>query len=436
MTLSRKDLSPDQADAFDAILAWTGDPHDSPTLTMGGFAGTGKTTVLSVFAREAKHLIAFIAYTGKAASVLARKMKAEGVATTTRILTAKERNDGVDFGNVPYCGTIHSLVYRPCPCMEPRQPGQEPVKRPCELCYEKRFFRRDDLDRPYDLIVIDEASMVSDAMLDDLLTYGVPILAVGDHGQLPPVKGSGSLMKSPNIRLERIHRQAEKNPIIALSKAIRETGDFDYGFADGKHVCFGSIRDLKQEVAKRFNRDMPRDALFNTALLCYTNKRRVGLNQLARQARAIKGAPVAGEQVICLRNLKSHHVYNGMRGYLLAPAEQRKQEQPWLYTAPIEFPDEGIAGQDFEMCGAQFNREKTFDDVDAAREETGIEAYSWAGLGSLFDFGYALTVHKSQGSAWPDVLVIAETYGMDRNAAMRWKYTAVTRSSERLTVLK
>lgn len=437
MTLSRQDLSPDQLEAFDAIASWVS-AASSPTLTLGGFAGTGKTTVLSVFAREAAvSPIAFVAYTGKAASVLGRKMRAEGIECVGKTLSPRDKREGVTFGDKPYCGTIHSLIYKPCKCTEPVPKGAEPHKRPCPQCGEKRFALRDDLDRDYRLIVVDEASMVSDEMLQDLKSFGVPILAVGDHGQLPPVKGAGSLMRHPQIRLERIHRQAEKNPIIALSKAIRESGDFDTVFADGNLVRFGSLRGLKDEVTRRFSRDTTRETLFDTALLCYTNKRRVGLNQLARQARGFRGPPGLSEQVICLRNMRSRGVFNGMRGSLVSPATQPKPEDtPWLWRASIEFPDEGIAAQDFDLCGDQFNREKTFDDPATMREETGAEVYSWDYMGSLFDFGYAMTVHKAQGSGWGDVLVVAETYGMDRETSMRWKYTAVTRSSERLTVLR
>jgi exodeoxyribonuclease-5 len=434
-TLTRASLSTDQAEAYDAILAWC-DSRGTPTLTMGGFAGVGKTTVLAIFAKEASvSPLAFVAFTGKAASVLGRKMKAAGVDTTNKLVMAKDRDTA--FTGKPYCGTIHSLIYRPCSCMEPRTKDQPPVERPCTICREKRYMRRQSLDRDYNLIVVDEASMVSDDMLSDLLSFGVPILAVGDHGQLPPVKGTGSLMRAPQIRLERIHRQAEGNPIIALSKAIRETGDFDTRFDDGISVRFGSLRNLKEEIRKHFAAsDNDGNDLFNRALICYTNKRRVGLNQLARQTLGLKGPPTRLEQVICLRNMRSVGVYNGMRGRLVAPAEQLKPQQPWLYTASIEFPDEGLKAQEFNMCGAQFNREKTFNDIDNAREETGIEAYSWEGLGALFDFGYAMTCHKVQGSGFSDVVVLAETYGMPLDTAQRWKYTAVTRASERVVILR
>jgi ATP-dependent exoDNAse (exonuclease V) alpha subunit len=134
--------------------------------------------------------------------------------------------------------------------------------------------------------------------------------------------------------------------------------------------------------------------------------------------------------------MRDKGVYNGMRGRLTTAALQ-SEKAPWIYSASIEFPDEGLKAQGFDMCGAQYNREKTFDDVTNAREETDIDVYSWDGLGALFDFGYAMTCHKAQGSSWPDVLVVSEVGGWcDVDTRTRWLYTAITRASDRLTVLR
>jgi exodeoxyribonuclease-5 len=434
--LSLSDLSPDQADAHARIDGWLSDADRAATFTLAGYAGTGKTTVTSVFALHSNiSPIAFVAFTGKAASVLGRKLREVGVTTINK--TRKERGPdaAIPFsGGYPYNGTIHSLIYIPCVCLEPRKKGEPPIERPCKDCGDKRYVLRETLDRDYQLIVVDEASMVSEEMLQDLLSFGIPILGVGDHGQLPPVKGAGSLMRRPDVRLERIHRQAERNPIIALSKAIRETGTFDTRFDDGRLVRFGRTTRLHPLVTETFG-DIAEGELFDTALICATNKRRIGLNQMARKARGISGPPRDGEQVIALRNMRAMGVYNGMRGILRGDS-QLIEASPWLYQASVEFPEEQVRPQEFAMCGHQFNREKTFDDVEAAREEIGADIYSWAMLGALFDFGYAMTCHKAQGSGWEDVIVVADGLGwMDADTARRWRYTAITRASERLTVL-
>lgn len=474
-------LSEDQQSAYDTIRDWIGSNNEESTLSCGGYAGTGKTTLLSVLAKD-KEIgpVAFVAYTGKAASVLGRKLREHNVVTRNKTLNRGERDDyaplapmpitgrprmefrpiaytqelddaGYPTGAPPFCGTIHSLIYRPCDCInegeiklnelgEPiidpatGKPAVVTVERPCKKCGERRFHRREDLDARYCLIIVDEASMVSDDMLDDLRGFGVPILAVGDHGQLPPVRGTGSLMRNPDIRLERIHRQAEGNPIIALSKAIRETGEFDRRLENGKQLLFKTLRDLPTLIRERYG-EVEAAKLFDMALISYTNKRRCGLNQMVREARGISDdvPPQQGEQLICLRNMKP--IFNGMRGVLLDDTVFNKR-YPWQLTGIVDFPEDGIAAREIAMCAYQFARDKTFENADEIREVAGeTSIYNMRTAGNLFDFGYALTCHKSQGSGWPDVIVLAETYGMPEEQAMRWKYTAVTRSSSRLTVL-
>jgi exodeoxyribonuclease-5 len=52
-----------------------------------------------------------------------------------------------------------------------------------------------------------------------------------------------------------------------------------------------------------------------------------------------------------------------------------------------------------------------------------------------FDYGYALTVHKAQGSQWNDIVLFDESYAF-KETRQRWLYTAITRAAERLTVVR
>jgi ATP-dependent exoDNAse (exonuclease V) alpha subunit len=262
---------------------------------------------------------------------------------------------------------------------------------------------RDALDRRYGLIIVDEASMVDDAMLRDLQSYGVPILAVGDHGQLPPVGGVGSLMKSPNLRLEQIHRQAEGNPIIALSKVIRETGRIPESFDGGDAVKFGSIRLIERLIEERYE-NASAERLLQMGLACYTNRRRVGLNSMVRRVRGISrdghDLPIAGEHVVCLRNIKEQSgrppVANGMRGVLQSDVAWKQiknskgttvGESETQLVGSIAFPEDEIDSLEYEMFGPQFQREKTYSSSEEMAKETGV--YSFSAAGNLFDFGYA-----------------------------------------------
>ncbi len=505
VSISVKDLSSDQLSAYNSIVGWMRDPGESALLSLGGYAGSGKSTLVSLVAEQVD-LPAFCAYTGKATSVLRRKLRAAGTDT---VGTQRANRDGMpSTEGRPYCGTIHSLIYRPCDCREPKTvevqkpcpdkdcvgetfwsppmgvslnaqrsecahghvglikskeafdalkpktkfaPAKKHADGACALCGGKEWLRREALDRHYGLIIVDEASMVDDMMLRDLRSYGVPILAVGDHGQLPPVGGSGSLMKEPHLRLEQIHRQAEGNPIIALSKIIRETGRIPDDMADSDAVTFGKLRFVEQIIEQRYS-DASAARLLEMGIACYTNRRRCGLNVAVRRARGIartgRELPRNGEHVICLRNMKAEGgrppVANGMRGVLQSDVEfkvnvnhrgEKLGTSETQVVGSIAFPEDDITAHSYTMLAKQFGREKTFSNPEELQQETGLHSFSMAG--SLFDFGYAMTVHKMQGSSFDDLVVCAERPGpCGKEDWARWCYTAVTRAASKLTVLR
>lgn len=485
MSLTVNDLSADQREAYNSIVQWSRAPGGRDTLTLGGYAGSGKSTLVSLVAKQID-LPAFCAYTGKATSVLRRKLTKAGMAVSG--VQKKSRNGEVSSDPRPYCGTIHSLIYRPCDCREPKlierpcptcdaevstvyntcsnghsveaavlatlkpKHVRDGAKNPdgsCAFCGGKGWLKRETLDRSYGLIIVDEASMVDDTMLRDLRSYGVPILAVGDHGQLPPVGGVGSLMKAPNLRLEKIHRQAEGNPIIALSKIIRETGRFPEEFSgDVDAVTFGKLRFVEQLIEQRYE-SASAERLLEMGMACYTNRRRVGLNSMVRRVRGTsRDLPRNGEHVVCLRNMKAAEgrppVANGMRGVLTSDVQYKDNfnrhgvkigTSETQFTGSIAFPEDEIVAHTYEMLSAQFNREKTFASPEELQQETGLHSFSMAG--ALFDFGFAMTVHKMQGSAVDDLVVCAERPGPVSNEDWsRWCYTAATRAVSRLTVLR
>ena len=190
-------LSPGQKEVLNKTIIWCKkDKSQSESyITIGGYAGTGKTTLIAVLRKRIAKLnkkmkVGFVSYTGKAARVLRNKLKEAQVMLS---------EDSV--------GTIHSLIYSPV------------VNEKEEIIGWKQ---KEKIDR--DLIIIDEASMVDETIWLHLLSYKVPIIVVGDHGQLPPISGSFHLIAEPELELVEIHRQAQDNPIIALSIQARQTG--------------------------------------------------------------------------------------------------------------------------------------------------------------------------------------------------------------------
>lgn len=400
-------LSDDQKVVFEKVMKWYDDPQR--ILTLGGYAGTGKSTLISIIARELENAgtnqfkIAFCAYTGKAANVLRQKLYDAGIRASVH-------------GLHHYAGTIHSLIYKPVTSATG-----------AVLSWSKK--EPEELEE-YSLIVIDEASMVDEEMLRDLQGYGIPILAVGDHGQLPPVKGQGSLMLDPELRLERIHRQAEDNPIIRLSQYIRENGNLPKEWVNTKNVRFCTFDELFDYLEPLYANEDTGDI----AILTYTNRARQQMNYQARCMRNQKHmepTPQRDDQFICLKNIQGV-LFNGMRGVI--ETEPEPHQKHW-YKGRFFFPDDDL---EVEGCvlAHQIGREKTFSDFIEIEELTNRSFSSWSKAGMLFDYGYALTVHKSQGSQFKHVFLLYERPGhLTGEDFRRWLYTAATRSRETLTIV-
>ena len=290
----------------------------------------------------------------------------------------------------------------------------------------KGWTARDVLDRKYKRIIMDEASSVSDEMLRVIRVHGIPILAVGDHGQLGPVRASGALMQNPMLRLEQIHRQAEGSPIVALARHVREGGKLR-DFAGWNEDCRLRPRSETEAVMRETLTEPNR---LDVTFIAWANKTRVRINRLARQLQGYTGPPVPGEPIVALHNYGA--VCNGMRG-LLAEPSFLDEKRGWILHANVAFPDDGMAGEWHEMNGYQFNRVYPFTNIEELREH-GIPTDTISGGGRLFDFGYCLTCHKAQGSQFDHVVVIYER-DQDSDEARRWNYTAVSRAARRLTVV-
>ncbi len=358
-------------------------------VTLGGYAGTGKTTLIAVIRKEIDKIdpglkVAFVSFTGKAARVLKTKIKEAGVML---------RQDSV--------GTIHSLIYTPILNLKEEIVGWK---------------TKDEIECK--LIIIDEASMVDSVIWEHLLSYRVPIIVVGDHGQLPPISGTFNLMQSPHLRLEEIHRQAKKNPIIALSIQARQYGSIVADRYSDTVIKYdgddAETAETMQEKLSKYDAD--------TLILCGYNRTRKRLNAYIRVALGFESPlPAVGDRVICLRNNHKAHIFNGMLGTIqkIAP------KNDIAYAADIE-----LDGEDRMYSGLiaidQFDADTTLNFTEQRSKFHGID---------LFDFGYALTVHKAQGSQAKRVVLFEERFSkMTDDAWRRWLYTAVTRAEEELYI--
>lgn len=401
-------LSSDQSAVFDKVMAWVRHPN-KPFLTLGGLAGTGKTTLVATIASElGAASVAFCAFTGKAATVLGRKLR--------------------DVGVLAGASTIHSLIYRPV-----HHKCTPDCAKPCNA--PETEFDLVEMLPGVELIIVDEASMLSTALWEDLRSFGIPILAVGDHGQLPPVGSDNpGLMTKPDLCLEQIHRQAADNPIITLAHHIRAGGRIQAARMTPGDTRVRQAKSAVDALTMLGGKDAVAAEVLNIGLICGKNSTRVRLNEAIRKLLGYSGnVPDPGEILIALRNFPP--VFNGLRGRFEGPTSPNGYSDTNKFGAfkgRVVFPDDNLI-IDGEINYHQFGVEKTFSmtsDIPSA-----IKPSNWRQAGLLFDYGYAITCHKSQGSQYTQTVVLTNDLFGDSEFRKRWLYTAVTRASERLILI-
>ena len=247
--------------------------------------------------------------------------------------------------------------------------------------------------------------MVDEDLGQDLLSFGNPVLVLGDPAQLPPVKGGGFFTDTePDFMLTEIHRQAADNPIIRLSMDIREGRTPQ---AEGDTLRVISRREVDADII-----------LGSDQVLVGTNKTRRSFNQRIRELKTYTEAtPQAGEKLVCLRNRKSKGLLNGSIWNVTLKKSPRGNK-----TRLMVSPEEGGKAISISVPTACFTDGP--ENVPFQQKRSADE----------FDFGYALTVHKAQGSQWNDVVLFDESWAF-REHKQRWLYTAVTRAAERLTIV-
>lgn len=260
------------------------------------------------------------------------------------------------------------------------------------------------------LIIIDECSMVDDELGADLLSFGTKVLVLGDPEQLPPVNGTGFFTsQEPDVLLTEIHRQAADNPIIRMSMEIRE----------GRKLQLGMYGDSKVITRARVGQ---KAVLAADQVLIGLNRTRRTFNEKIRALKGIESPyPVPGDRLVCLKNDKELSLLNG--GIWTARRTAFPDENG-IIELPVTTEDDPLVTYPVDVKV----REQFFLGTEDQLHWTDKKGFQ------EFNYGYALTVHKSQGSQWNNVMVFDESKAF-REDARRWLYTAVTRAAERVTVV-
>lgn len=441
-------LSQKQEEAVAAARDWFRDVShevgDADHFYLAGLAGTGKSTILPAIIDGCglpSDKVHFCAPTGKAAKVMTEKLAQFGISAGAR--------------------TIHSSIYRPHPLKAevlekkvadtqntigylegPDAPAAWDGVSKHERLREAREtlkLLQIDLDKAYDnaegpkfglnvdsdvrkakLIVVDEASMVGKAVAKDLKTFGVPILAMGDPGQLPPVGDDPGLTDGePDFFLSEIHRQAADNPIIRLAMDAR----------NGKALKIGNYGDGVRVVSRANDNatyDLDRDA----QIICGTHQKRFLITRRLRRELGYKTTgPVAGEPLIVCKNSRTNPAL--VNGAFVQCETSVGDLEPGEPSFRIEVRDEtgkvhAIYAYQGLLEAHTLGRGKTSAHKSAAFRASLEKEH--------LDFGWAITCHKSQGSQWDEVILHDES-NVFREDAAKWLYTGLTRAAKRLTVV-
>ena len=405
MTETTHEWSPQQQSAIDEVRAWLAseDPDAPQVFHLFGYAGTGKTTLAQHLVDEVDGTVLFGAFTGKAALVLASK------------------------GCSPAM-TIHQMIYLPREKSAERltrlqaelNAEEDPDRRRellCEVDVEKENLQRPaftlNLDSPVReaaLVVLDEVSMVGRDIAQDILSMGTRILALGDPGQLPPVKNAGYFTNvEPEVMLTDIHRQAKGSPIIDLATLARKSEPIALGNYGSSRVVSKGTLSIKELAA-------------HDQIIVGRNKTRTAINnRIRREVMGIEShLPIAGDKLVCLRNNRQTGLLNGSQ-WMVDDAEILDDDrlQLWIHSIDAQDP------YTFDVVAFRHHfegREKEIPFYEMREAEH-------------FDFGYAVTCHKAQGSQYPNLAIVDESHCF-RDDARKWLYTAITRASEKLTLIQ
>lgn len=363
-------------------------------ITLGGYAGTGKTTLI-------KHLITVLggwsvaAFTGKAVLVLKKK-------------------------GIP-AQTIHQTIYKPN--SEAPTSDEVDLSKPDES--EITFSYNPKMIEPG--FIIDESSMVTEQIFHDLRDMGKPIIFVGDHGQLPPVNANGgsdfNIMKTPDYRLEKLHRNA--GPVAIFAEYLRNGGNPRTYKSNSDKVVITNGELIPDD-----------DIVKSQAILCSTNKRVMEINKYVRRLRKYQHELMVGEKLMVLQNYHPYFFNGG--SVVVDDIFYSTSEYHSILCSSADIDDKDKTEDDYHRVNInryQFEHTKTINCPLYLRNREN-NLYKNPNFVLPCQYGYAMTVHKSQGSEFDQVCVVDDIYArrfspMHKNYT-KWAYTAATRAKEKL----
>lgn len=366
-----------------------------PYTIITGYAGSGKSTlipfIISALNLDPRTEVAYISYTGKAALVMASK-GCYGAMTSHRLLydTVPLPNGG--FRHIP-----------------------------------KKYIGG------YKLVIVDEVSMLPKEIWELLLTHKIPVIAFGDPGQLPPVKSEDNgMLDHPDYFISEIVRQAQDNEIIRLSMDIRQQKPLSK--YKGEQI---QIIDPSDVISGMY--------VWADQIICAKNATRKAINQDTRKLlyNVEDTVPIEGDKVICLTNYWDEvngicdPLVNGTTGTI---SYIRTYEEKKFHPA-LKFD---LLPDGFEInnpTGDPYYNNIFADYKLLTTGEPTITIENWTQFKNdkrprEFDYGYAITCWKAQGSEYDKILVFEEDFPFNAEEHQRFLYTAVTRARQKLVLVR
>lgn len=485
-------LTEEQQGAIDKLVRFVERAYPGDVFRFAGYAGTGKTTVAAEYLRQnhrPDQLI--VAYTNKAASVLRAKglKRAQTIHSTLYVPMSRAIQETIDRVQ----GEIDSLKKALAKGddaelrVELSNLRRERTLLKKELAQARQAGGGGDRlsfsvgDRPparsAKLIFIDEASMIQDKIMQDYRACSdAAFVMIGDSAQLEPVEGgfggykkpSPFLSRPPDVELTEVHRvHPERMALLDIATTIRDGG-----------------RMPAKSMPPAFTRTRPGyeiDYEEIDQMLCGTNRTRFKLvREYRRDVLGYRRAlPYKGERLMAMATVRDDEnvpiIYNGVQYFVEKIAKEAS-----VFLSESEAGEDTLAALKqtgwAEVKVVRAGYQVTFpykkyanapdpkDKLRAAKvtmtlREVGSQHTVkvpvalwrfWEGhAGKItgkspvfpgsFDYAYACTVHKAQGSEWDTVMVYDDWYWTarkDPKGYRRWLYTAVTRAQQKLIYVR
>ncbi len=428
--------------------------NNNALFLLKGYAGTGKTTVISTVAHnlwKAEKKAVLLAPTGRAAKVISGYSKRQAFTIHKKIYTPKKQiNGGVSFVIQPnkHINTI---------------------------------------------FIVDEASMISDqiqnsklfengSVLDDLISYvysgkNCNLIFIGDTAQLPPVKleispalDSDKLSLYYNkevtkIELDEVVRQQKNSGILANATHLRlliqnEGVDFKFDLNFPDIIRLQDEYEIQDAITQAYGRET---GVEDTAVIVRSNKRANQYNQQIRnKIRGQENEISTGDYVMIVKNnyfwLKNSSsagfIANGdicevirineikeLYGFKFAEVIIRMIDYPDMKPFETILLLNTLTSENPSLTYEESNKLYEAVKKDFAHEKSKYKQLMKIKKNKFFNalqikFSYAMTCHKSQGGQWKTIF-IEQPYLPERNNAeyLRWLYTAVTRTQEKLYLI-